>query len=353
MFPKEDNYAIPVTLCDGVSDTAAPPSYAYFNYSNRSGFLLFYGRKLIFYLYLLNLMWAFMSFPFLLTNLTFLGLIIHMLYFEIELTGGTFIGTKLSYHSLGTFLLGILQPFSFSLSWTIGILDILLVSVMNPNLIEERAQKEHFSIIEGWLGNIWLHWLPPLFLTLDFYFHRDLLRFRLRLYPLFRFSSQNSEKENVQDSRPLLDSDRVPPGYGQYYSTEALVQRLEISSPGFSGQSKLTFRDSFFYIMALISTPIFLLTWQMFYNIQQVYGVKQQISQIWLILISLVIHMCAYGFWCYFISIPVDSSGKAAELSSIISQRYQFDSQEQVPQSGIQLVQDNNARLSPLSDPGF
>jgi len=121
-------------------------------------------RRVIFYLFLLNFCSMTVKYPFLTGNLTFWFLLIHALYFEIDLR-----------IPQNNFLVILLHSLSFCGAFLVAILATVLVAILNPNFIEERSKQENVSIGTSIFGHIWLHYLPVVYVLIDFYLHKHLL----------------------------------------------------------------------------------------------------------------------------------------------------------------------------------
>jgi len=121
-------------------------------------------RRVIFYLLLLNYCSMTVKYPFLTGNLTFWFLLIHALYFEIDLR-----------NSQNNLLVILLHSISFCGAFLVAILATILVAILNPNFIEERSKQENVSLGFSIFGHIWLHYLPVLYVLIDFYLNKHLL----------------------------------------------------------------------------------------------------------------------------------------------------------------------------------
>ena len=209
---------------------------------------------------------------------------------------------------------------AFILSWTVCGLDILLVLILNPHIVEQRATKEHMPVVVGWLGNAWLHWLPPILITLDFIICRDTLRRYIGLYPLkiaFRKKSTPPDRStpvNVSDSRPLLNTEKVPRGYGEYFSTSQLVNRTSTDSV-YSGRSSISFWDFLLYVWSLCCTPALLLFWQHHFSAKDVYHITHNVSDLTMTLISISLTLITWFFWIWNITVPVGPSGSTFTMA--------------------------------------
>ena len=47
-----------------------------------------------------------------------------------------------------------------------------MVTVLEPGFVRQRAHDLGYSVAFGWLLQLWLHWLPPLIVSLDVKWHR-------------------------------------------------------------------------------------------------------------------------------------------------------------------------------------
>ncbi|KYQ89657.1 hypothetical protein DLAC_09623 [Tieghemostelium lacteum] len=146
-----------------------------------------WGRRILFYLMLAYFITAITMFPFLITNLTFWFWLIHILYFELDLTTNK-----------NNFFIQILHSLSFVGSFVVMITSIILLVILNPEFIGQRAEKEHHSVAFAWLQNILIHWMPPMFVVVDLFLHKDHIRKRHRII-LARDRGQSSTKSLVKD----------------------------------------------------------------------------------------------------------------------------------------------------------
>ncbi|KAN0034224.1 hypothetical protein ACTFIV_000713 [Dictyostelium citrinum] len=144
----------------------------------------FYGRKIIFYLYLAYFITAIELFPILLTNLTFWAWLVHTLYWETDLAN--------SKHNI---FIKILHPLSFVLSFVVMITSIILLIILNPEFIANRARLEGHSIGFAWCLNILIHWVPPVMLAFDLFLHKEHIRKRHRIF----LSRRNNLKTWIKD----------------------------------------------------------------------------------------------------------------------------------------------------------
>ncbi|KAF2075682.1 hypothetical protein CYY_002995 [Polysphondylium violaceum] len=130
-----------------------------------------WGRRVLFYLLLAYFIAATVSFSFLIKNLTFWFWLIHVLWFELDLTTNK-----------NNFFVQVLHSLSFVGSYVIMITSIILLVILNPEFIANRAKIENHSIAFAWSQNILIHWIPPLLLTLDLVFHKEHIRKRHRIF---------------------------------------------------------------------------------------------------------------------------------------------------------------------------
>ncbi|EGC37183.1 hypothetical protein DICPUDRAFT_77194 [Dictyostelium purpureum] len=129
-----------------------------------------YGRKILFYLLLAYFITATVMFPFLITNLTFWFWLIHIIYFELDLTS-----------SKNNIFVQIIHGLSFVGSFVVMVTSIILLVILNPDFISNRAKIEHHSVAFAWSQNVLIHWVPPVLLSIDLFLHKEHIRKRHRL----------------------------------------------------------------------------------------------------------------------------------------------------------------------------
>ena len=134
----------------------------------------YYFRRFLFYLLLLSFCAGIDKFPFLADNLTFWYLALHAVYFELDLENVRSRPLVLLLHSA-----------SFGGSFSVCVLAILLVSYYNDHFVSQRAAREHHSLADEWMLIIYLHWLMPLWLSLDLYLNLETLR-KIYNFPAFK-----------------------------------------------------------------------------------------------------------------------------------------------------------------------
>ncbi|GAM18830.1 hypothetical protein SAMD00019534_020050 [Acytostelium subglobosum LB1] len=126
-----------------------------------------WARRILFYLALGYFITATIMFPFLITNLTFWFWLIHVLWFELDLTTNK-----------NNIFIQLLHAVSFVGSWIVMVTATILLVILNPDFIAQRAHEEHHSVAFAWLLNVWVHYIPPILLTLDMFVFKEHIRKR-------------------------------------------------------------------------------------------------------------------------------------------------------------------------------
>ncbi|EGG21860.1 hypothetical protein DFA_01746 [Cavenderia fasciculata] len=129
-----------------------------------------WGRRILFYIHLAYFVTATVMFPFLITNLTFWFWLIHTLWFELDVTTNK-----------NNIFIQLLHAVSFVGSYIVMITATILLVILNPDFISQRAEMENHSVAFAWLLNVWIHYIPPILLTLDLFLHKEHIRKRHRI----------------------------------------------------------------------------------------------------------------------------------------------------------------------------
>ncbi|KNC49727.1 uncharacterized protein AMSG_11931 [Thecamonas trahens ATCC 50062] len=122
-------------------------------------------RRISFYLYLVNAVGVAVHAPRIFTtNLTFWLMVTHVLYLELPLLHPDH--RAAGYPMYRALVVG-MHGASFAGAWMVAVLATLLVFVYDPHFLARKAADMGVSLTAAYLATAWVHWVPPVVLSLD------------------------------------------------------------------------------------------------------------------------------------------------------------------------------------------
>ncbi|GAM26924.1 hypothetical protein SAMD00019534_100990 [Acytostelium subglobosum LB1] len=144
---------------------------------------------------------AVIMFPFLITNLTFWFWIVHVLWFDLDLSTNK-----------NNQFVQLLHALSFVGSYIVMVTATVLLVILNPDFIAERARLEHHSVAFAWALNILIHYVPPVILTADLLLSTEHIRKRHRIHLNYRGNNSRRSTRMIRDALKVVWAYGAPIG---------------------------------------------------------------------------------------------------------------------------------------------